>query len=94
MKGKRFFSVTLAALLIAGAALTGCSNSGNSSTGSTGAGSSGGSSSSGESEALFTYDGETAPVVNEDVTINITWLAQTSVVDENTTLVMQEIQKA
>ncbi len=94
MSGKRFLSIILAALLIAGTVLTGCSNSsGNSSTGNSSTGNSG-TGASGENEAIFTYDGETAPVVNEDVTIRITWLAQSSVVDENETLVMQEIQKA
>lgn len=87
MKSKRFLSMALIAALATSIAMTGCSNNGGSS-------SSGTASSGSDAAPLFTYDGNSAPVVNSDKPIKITWLAQTPIVDENKTQVMQEIQKA
>lgn len=87
MKSKRFLSMALIAALATSIAMTGCGNNGGSS-------SSGTASSGSDAAPLFTYDGNSAPVVNSDKPIKITWLAQTPIVDENKTQVMQEIQKA
>ena len=79
------------ALLCSAALLTmlfaGCGNNGGNS-------SSGTASSGSDVAPLFTYDGNSAPVVNSDKPIKITWLAATSIVDENKTQVMQAIQEA
>ena len=87
MKSKRFLSMALIAALATSIAMTGCSNNGGSS-------SSGTASSGSDAAPLFTYDGNSAPVVNSDKPIKITWLAATSIVDENKTQVMQAIQEA
>ena len=93
MKSKRFLSMALIAALATSIAMTGCGNNGgSSSSGSAGSGTA--SNNGGDSTPLFTYDGNSAPVVNSDKPIKITWLAATSVVDENKTQVMQAVQEA
>lgn len=87
MKSKRFLSMALIAALATSIAMTGCGNNGGNSSSTA-------SNNGGDSTPLFTYDGNSAPVVNSDKPIKITWLAQTPIVDENKTQVMQEIQKA
>ena len=91
MKKQSVLRSVLAALLAASLAVSCGSGATTSSTQSSTQ--SGGTSSSGDStqEELFTYDGESAPVVNEPV--EFTFLVASSVVDENETLVMQEIQR-
>ena len=85
MKSKRFFSMALVAMMAASIALTSCGDSGKGSS----------SSSGGNGDApLFTYDGNSAPVINSDKPIKISWLAATSILDENKTQVMQAIQEA
>ncbi len=52
-----------------------------------------GESSKEEETELFTYDGTSAPVVNSDKPIELTWLAATGIVNEENGIVMQTIQE-
>ena len=65
MKSKRFLSMALIAALATSIAMTGCGNNGGNSSSTA-------SNNGGDSTPLFTYDGNSAPVVNSDKPIKLT----------------------